>query len=98
MSEEDNNDYKAHKMSQIMFTDEDLLLLHKDFIRKEQPHLDDRELTILAYGEGDVGLAQKIEWEIEYLEVALSYLNEDIEKYDKSVIEEYKRTIGEKGA
>lgn len=95
MSEEDNSDYKAHKMSQIMFNDEDLLDLHKEFIRKEQPNLDDRELTILAYGEGDVGLAQKIEWEIEYLEVALSYLNENIEEYDKSVIEKYKKSLEE---
>jgi len=95
MSEEDNSDYKAHKMSQIMFNDEDLLDLHKEFIRKEQPNLDDRELTILAYGEGDVGLAQKLEWEIEYLEVALSYLNENIEEYDKSVIEKYKKSLEE---
>lgn len=95
MSEEDNSGYKAHKMSQIMFNDEDLLLLHKDFIRKEKPDLDDRELTILAYGEGDVGLAQKIEWEIEYLEVALSYLSENIENYDKSVIEKYKKSLEE---
>ena len=95
MSEEDNSDYKAHKMSQIMFNDEDLLDLHKEFIRKEQPNLDDRELTILAYGEGDVGLAQKLEWEIEYLEVALSYLKEDIEEYDKSVIEKYKKSLEE---
>ena len=95
MSEEDNSDYKAHKMSQLMFNDEDLLMLHKEFIRKEQPNLDDRELTILAYGEGDVGLAQKLEWEIEYLEVALSYLNENIEEYDKSVIEKYKKSLEE---
>jgi len=99
MSEEDNKDYieylKAHKMSQIMFTYGDLLTLHKSLIDKDQPNLTDRQLTEIAYGEGDVGLVQKIEWEIEYLEVALSYLKEDIEEYDKSVIEKYKKSLEE---
>ena len=99
MSEEDNKDcieyLKAHKMSQIMFTYGDLLTLHKSLIQKDQPTLSDAHLTELAYGEGDVGLVQKIEWEIEYLEVALSYLKEDIEEYDKSVIEKYKKSLEE---
>lgn len=99
MNRPENSDYieylKTHKLSDVIFTYGDLLTLHKSLIQKDQPNLSDEQLTELAYGEGDVGLVQKIEWEIEYLEVALSYLKEDIEEYDKSVIEKYKKSLEE---